>query len=288
MFYVVKQDKILTMETLAVLSVITGILSSLIIAIDLLKHKQSMKIMNSVWILTALWSGVLGLIAYFRFGREMKPAQTTMLQKVSENQIPVMAMPAPDNSEHTDSTIGMKMEHMPNMQTNAMASGTQMPTMTMPEMEMPMRPNWESITLSTLHCGAGCTLADLIGEWFLFFVAVKIGGSLLIGGMVVDYILALSIGVYFQAAAIKSMDHTLSVKQRFVKAFKADVLSLTSWQIGMYGFMALVFFVIFPHQQIEQTSWLFWFMMQIAMLFGFLVAYPMNIFLIHAGIKKSM
>lgn len=273
-FCAVAVEKQTTLETLAILSVTTGALSSIIIAIDLVKHKQSMKIMNSVWMLTALWSGVLGLIAYFRFGRETKPAQTTIPQKVSENQIPAMAMPAPNNSEHTDSTMGMKMEHMSNMQSPAMA--------------MPKRSKWESITLSTLHCGAGCTLADLIGEWFLFFVAVKIGGSLLIGGMVVDYMLALSIGVYFQAAAIKSMDPTLSVKQRFVKAFKADVLSLTAWQIGMYGFMALVFFVIFPHQQIEQTSWLFWFMMQIAMLFGFLVAYPMNMFLIQRGIKKSM
>jgi hypothetical protein len=33
---------------------------------------------------------------------------------------------------------------------------------------------------------------------------------------------------------------------------------------------------------------LFWFMMQIAMLFGFLTAYPMNWWLIRKGIKEAM
>lgn len=229
------------METLAILSVMIGILSSVIIALDLIKHKQSMKIMNSVWVLTALWAGVLGLVAYFWFGRAKKE---------------------------------MKMDDM---------KGGMM------KMDgMPKRPKWQSTTLSTLHCGAGCTLADIIGSWFLFFVAIRICESFFVGSMVVDYILALCIGVYFQAAAIKSMDKTLSVKERFVKAFKADVLSLTSWQMGMYGFMAVVIYVIFPYEHIAQDSWEFWFMMQIAMLFGFFFAYPMNIVLIHAGIKKSM
>lgn len=243
------------METLAILSVLIGILSSAIIAVDLLKHKQSMKIMNSVWILTALWAGILGLIAYFWFGRAKKAMKMSMT-------MPKIAMP-------NDGKMTMKMDGMM-------------------KMDMPERPKWQSTTLSTLHCGAGCTLADLIGEWFLFFVAIRICESLVVGSMVVDYILALCIGVYFQAAAIKSMDSTLTIKERFVKAFKADVLSLTSWQIGMYGFMAVVFYVIFPYEHIAQDSWVFWFMMQIAMLFGFLFAYPANIVLIHAGIKKSM
>ena len=49
-------------------------------------------------------------------------------------------------------------------------------------MEMDMsevRPQWQSITLSALHCGAGCTLADIIGEWFTYWVPLQIGGSLI-------------------------------------------------------------------------------------------------------------
>lgn len=248
------------METLAILSVLIGVFASLIIAIDLMKHKQSMKIMNSVWILTALWAGVLGLVAYFWFGRAKKAMKMPMDMPMDMSK---MAMPA-------DGKMTMKMDDMMQMK------------------GMPERSKWQSTTLSTLHCGAGCTLADIIGAWFLFFVAIKICGSFFVGTMVVDYILALCIGVYFQAAAIKSMDSTLTPKERFVKAFKADVLSLTSWQIGMYGFMAVVVYVFFPYEHIAQDSWVFWFMMQLAMLVGFLFAYPANIVLIHAGIKKPM
>ena len=56
------------------------------------------------------------------------------------------------------------------------------------------RPKWQSVVLSTLHCGAGCTLADLIGESFLYFVPVAIGGSAVVGGWALDYALALCIG----------------------------------------------------------------------------------------------
>lgn len=251
MRYSCKND---TMNMLALLSVIIGILSAVVIAADLVKHKQPMRIMNSVWILTALWAGILALIAYFMFGRATKPMKMDM----SKMQMPM-------NGEQMEMKPGDMMK-----------------------MRMPERPKWQSVTLSTLHCGAGCTLADIIGAWFLFFVAVRVFGSLMMGSVAVSYLLALIIGVWFQAAAIRSMDKTLTVGETYAKAFKADVLSLTSWQIGMYGFMALVIYVFFPYEHLEATSWVFWYMMQIAMLAGFLIAYPANVILINAGIKKAM
>lgn len=73
--------------------------------------------------------------------------------------------------------------------------GMAMPGMrNMAEAEMPGRPKWESAVLSTLHCGAGCTLADLVGEWFMYFVPIAVGGSLLAGAWIADYILALVFG----------------------------------------------------------------------------------------------
>jgi hypothetical protein len=39
----------------------------------------------------------------------------------------------------------------------------------------------------------------------------------------------------------------LSVGQGLLAAIKADTLSLTAWQVGMYGFMALAHFGIFEH-----------------------------------------
>ena len=37
-----------------------------------------------------------------------------------------------------------------------------------------------------------------------------------------------------------------------------------------------------------KDTWMFWFMMQLAMLVGFFCAYPMNALLIKLGVKKGM
>jgi hypothetical protein len=41
-------------------------------------------------------------------------------------------------------------------------------------------------------------------------------------------------------------------------------------------------------QELPKTAPVFWFMMQIAMIAGFLTSYPVNCWLIHKGIKESM
>ena len=79
----------------------------------------------------------------------------------------------------------------------------------------------------------------------------------------------------------------LSPGKGIIEAFKADTLSLTAWQIGMYGWMAIATFAIFG-QELEKTGPVFWFMMQIAMLAGFLTSYPVNWWLLKMGIKEKM
>ena len=440
---------------LAVLFVAGGIGSALIVAADLRTRRQPMRIMESVWVLTALWASFFGLWAYYALGRAARhmpvqnngtgkqkgsakisePAQGggigengderevgsagqkvgnekpgtdgrggglgpeaangkpgtggrkdmsvagTDLWKVSE---PERAMNMPEPGMH-----GMQMENgtttgadgaedMPGMKGTAlkagmadeagipdmasgasmpgMADGTDMPGMTngtkmsgtagprgmegmdgmdgmsdMPGMKgaadkadtangadmpgmadgtkmsgtagprgmegmdgmsdmpgMKGRPRWQSVVLSTLHCGAGCTLADIVGEWFLFFVPVAIGGSILAGTWVVDYLLALAFGIGFQYAAIRGMERTLPRGEAIRRAAKADILSLTAWQAGMYGWMAVAIFALNGGEAMPRTSFVFWFSMQVAMACGFLVALPVNILLIRAGIKKGM
>ncbi len=440
---------------LAVLFVAGGIGSALIVAADLRTRRQPMRIMESVWVLTALWASFFGLWAYYALGRAARhmPVQNngtgkqkgsakisepakgggigengderevgsagqkvgnekpgtdgrggglgpeaangkpgtggrkdmsvagTDLWKVSE---PERAMNMPEPGMH-----GMQMENgtttgadgaedMPGMKGTAlkagmadeagipdmasgasmpgMADGTDMPGMTngtkmsgtagprgmegmdgmdgmsdMPGMKgaadkadtangadmpgmadgtkmsgtagprgmegmdgmsdmpgMKGRPRWQSVVLSTLHCGAGCTLADIVGEWFLFFVPVAIGGSILAGTWVVDYLLALAFGIGFQYAAIRGMERTLPRGEAIRRAAKADILSLTAWQAGMYGWMAVAIFALNGGEAMPRTSFVFWFTMQVAMACGFLVALPVNILLIRAGIKKGM
>lgn len=235
---------------LSLFFVCSGIVIAIIIGRDLSRNKQSMKIMNAVWILTALWASYLGLWAYYKFGREK--------MKMTDGEGMEMDMP-------------MGNEKM-NMSMGGMNMGGSLP-------------KWQSIALSALHCGAGCTLADVIGEGITFHIPVSIAGSMLIGNWVLDFVLALIIGVYFQFYAIHEMEK-ISVGEGLTRAFRADFFSLLSWQVGMYGWMAIVYFVLF--KDLAKDSWTFWFMMQIAMLFGFICAYPMNALLIRMGIKKGM
>lgn len=148
------------------------------------------------------------------------------------------------------------------------------------------KPFWKSVVIGTLHCGSGCTLADIIAETILLFFPFVLFGKALYGAWVVDYILALGIGIIFQYYAIVPMKN-LSIKQGLVQAFKVDFFSLTSWQIGMYGWMAFATFIIFG-RALKADEPVFWFTMQIAMLFGFLTAYPINWLLIKQGIKETM
>lgn len=224
--------------------VLTGILSAIFIFIDiyLLGNRQSMGVMNLVWVLTALWGGIVGLLAYFSFGRKKKDA---------------MAMPM-DMKMKMD--VNMKMDNM--------------------NMSHDSKPKWETTALSTLHCGAGCTLADLIGEWFIFFFPMAI-----LSGWILDYILALFIGILFQYAVIRGMG-VISKKEAYKKAIKADFWSLTAWQVGMYGFLAIAIWVF--GVELHRLSWQFWSLMQFAMVCGFLVSFPVNRILIKRGIKKGM
>jgi len=63
----------------------------------------------------------------------------------------------------------------------------------------------------------------------------------------------------------------LSVGQGIWQAVKADAFSISSWQIGMYGAMALLQFAWFEPvfgSVAKAGSPEFWFAMQIAMLAG--------------------
>jgi Domain of unknown function (DUF4396) len=152
-------------------------------------------------------------------------------------------------------------------------------------MDKPKRPFWQSIVSGTLHCGAGCSLADLTGPFAFRAIPFAVIGSLVFGEWTLDYLIALMVGVTFQYAALSPMLGKTGLPIWW-RALKVDFLSLTAWQVGMYGWMALVIFVWFG--PIAPSHIEFWFLMQLAMACGFLTAYPMNWWLVKAGIKTAI
>jgi len=148
------------------------------------------------------------------------------------------------------------------------------------------KPHWQSSGLGASHCGSGCTLGDICAEWLIVLVPFSILGHKLFGAWVLDYAFAFTFGIAFQYFTIVPMKQ-LSKGKGVWEAIKADTLSLTSWQLGMYGWMAIVVFLIFGHE-IHKSNPIFWFMMQIAMWFGFATSYPVNWWLLKKGIKEKM
>jgi hypothetical protein len=152
-----------------------------------------------------------------------------------------------------------------------------------PNMRQPFR---IKVGKAATHCGSGCTLGDIVAELAAAVVPLSIFGHHIFGSWIYDYVLALAFGILFQYLTIKPMKE-LSRKAGLKAAFKADVLSLTAWQVGMYGWMAIATFAIF-HGEIPKSSPVFWFMMQIGMVLGFLTSYPVNWFLLRRGVKEEM
>ena len=239
------------LHTLSIAFLLLGLVCAVVIAVDLVRHKQHMWIMNVVWPVTALFGTVWIVWQYFTYGRLAEDARAKV----------------------------------------AMARHEEMPS-------KKLTPFPVMVGNGALHCGSGCTLGDIVAEWLVFLVpaiAVWFGygsvfGDKIFAVWIVDYLFAYAIGIVFQYFTIAPM-RNLSFAAGIWAAIKADTLSLTAWQVGMYGFMAFAYFYLFGSvlgTKLEVDTVEFWFMMQIAMICGFVTAYPVNWWLIRAGLKEKM
>jgi hypothetical protein len=148
-------------------------------------------------------------------------------------------------------------------------------------------PTWQQTAVATSHCGAGCTVGDVIAEFSVFGFGLVLFGSHLYASFALDLFLAWLLGIAFQYFTIKPM-RNLSPGQALIAALKADTLSILAFEVGLFGWMALTYFVLFPQPHLEPTQALYWFMMQIGMVIGFLTSYPMNRLLVQWGTKEAM
>jgi hypothetical protein len=154
--------------------------------------------------------------------------------------------------------------------------------------EPPDKPRWATTAVGVSHCGAGCTLGDIIAEFAIFGLGAAIAGETVFAEYVGDYVLAIALGLAFQYFAIAPM-RGLSFRKGIIAAAKADILSLTAFEVGLFGWMALQAFVFYPApHQIHPNTPVYWMGMQAGMIIGFLTAYPVNAWLIRTGIKEAM
>lgn len=148
-------------------------------------------------------------------------------------------------------------------------------------------PKASQVAIGTSHCGAGCAIADVVCEFWIAAAGITLLGSVLWAEYAIDFVAAWAVGIVFQYFSIKPM-RNLSPGEGIVAAIKADTLSIIAFQVGMYAWMALVHFVLFPEPHLKPFDPRYWFMMQIGMICGFATSYPMNWWLLRIGLKEAM
>lgn len=143
------------------------------------------------------------------------------------------------------------------------------------------------VFVGSTHCGAGCTLGDILAEWAIYLAGFTIAGSELWPSYIFDFVAAFLLGIVFQYFAIAPMrgEHGW---QGIKSALKADSASIAAFQIGMYGWMAITYFLLFRRPHLQVPSPTFWFMMQIGMIVGLLTTMPVNWWLLRRGLKEKM
>lgn len=146
--------------------------------------------------------------------------------------------------------------------------------------------SWQ-VAVGTSHCGAGCMLADVVSEFVIASSGFVLFGSVLWTEYIIDFMAAWALGIVFQYFAIKPM-RDVGPGQAVIAAIKADTLSIAAFQVGMYGWMAVTFFLLFPHPHLTPFDPRYWLMMQIAMICGFFTSYPVNHWLLRQGLKEAM
>src|SRR6266705_2019547 len=119
---------------------------------------------------------------------------------------------------------------------------------------------WQ-VSLSDSHCGAGCVLGDVGGEWIVWATGWVIGSTAALGPeYILDLPLAWIFGILFQYFVIAPLR-------------------------GQLGWMALAQYVIWK-APIDSSS--HWCLMQIGMMLGFVTSWPVNRWLLRRGIKEPM
>lgn len=146
--------------------------------------------------------------------------------------------------------------------------------------------HWYQTAESVFHCGAGCTLGDIVGGWIVFALGLTIAGHSMYVDFIFDFVLAWSLGIIFQYFTIVPMRPGLGKLEGLRQAITADTLSIISFQVGLFVGMFIYQMLIFQYPLAKTTS-SYWLLMQLSMILGFFTAYPVNYLLVKSGIKEN-
>ncbi|MGF1472863.1 MAG: DUF4396 domain-containing protein [Rubrobacteraceae bacterium] len=140
---------------------------------------------------------------------------------------------------------------------------------------------WRQVLGSTMHCVAGDGVGIMVGA--------VIGGLLLIpriGEVGLEYVLGFTFGwAIFQALFMRDMAGG-SYRRSLATTFLPEMLSMNTLMAGMIPVSTIAKANVAGGE--SPFSPAFWFIMSMALLTGFIVAYPMNWWLVSHGLKHGM
>ena len=241
-------------ELVGSLFLAVGIGSAILIVVDefVLGYRQEMAVMNVVHPITALYLGPVWLWLYFTRARR--------------------------SSARWIESEAARLRAADASATEVRRKGTSV---------HPGDVDRWNVASAVSHCGAGCTLGDIVGEWIVFATGLTIVGATLYPELIVDFALAWLFGIAFQYFTIAPMRDDVSKLGAVWLAIRADTLSIVSFQIGMAAWMVLSAKVLWsPPLPIDSAA--HWWMMQIGMILGYVTAWPVNRWLIRIRWKEKM
>ncbi|CAK3766385.1 hypothetical protein AC578_6886 [Lecanosticta acicola] len=240
--------------------------------------RSMMGVMIPVYVINALYLWPLTLWVYLQYGRPPKP---------SKEEAP-RPQPKPHCHASSPQEPAEEEEEEPRPKSHCAHHA---PPSKEPEEEGDHchdrgseRPMFATLTVAVCHCGAGCVLGDIIGEWLVYGTNTRIDGEMLWPAYLIDFAFAIALGLVFQYFSIAPMSGEYGPKTLY-RAAKADFFSLLFFEIGLFAWMASFQIAIF-HYKLEMNTVTYWWLMQIGMFFGHWTAVPINWWLIKTGVKE--
>jgi hypothetical protein len=145
-----------------------------------------------------------------------------------------------------------------------------------------IRPLWKQGVGSTVHCIAG----DATGIIAAAAITATLGLPMWID-LIVEYVAGFAFGLFiFQALFMKNMmggTYTKALRRSFVPEW----LSMNMMMAGMAPTM--VFLMMGRDMRaMEPTQPTFWFVMSIGVVVGFVIAYPVNVWMVGRSLKHGL
>jgi manganese oxidase len=145
-----------------------------------------------------------------------------------------------------------------------------------------VRPLWKQGAGSTIHCVAG----DATGIILAAVVTALLGLPMWID-LIVEYLAGFAFGLFiFQSLFMKSMMGG-TYWQNVRKSFMPEFVSMNFMMAGMAPVMSFLMMGR-DMRAMDPTELLFWGVMSLGVIVGFIVAYPANVWLVAGGLKHGL